>query len=779
VPVDSGESSEARPADGRLPLVVDRLRSELRALRVHTASRSVVDVAKGVLVERLHCGPAEAAEQLARLAAASNLSLVDWAAEVINQAAGDSLTTAADTGDDLLDPAITRRLRIAEAAMLAAPDADDLARSLLGEALAPLGAVAVALWVLQPDGALELAGRAGLDAAEAGRWRRLPPQLDSLPQRVARLGQPQWLSSGVPGGDPVPTLGGRPTAARAVLPMIERSTLLGVAEICWPEPRDGFPTGERKQLAACADTCARALGGDTRPARPDGHLDSARLWLAGVLDGLMESVLLARPVRDDEGNVVDFYIDHVNRVFTDPAGRGQRELIGRHLLEVYPTDADRRGLYDVALRALTEPLAPAPTGIVLTAVDNGVPHSASVTVSGSRCYDGVLLCWQPDVVPNRLSALPRQAQWLGQMGGFEQNLTTGKTTWTEYTYALFGMPPDAEAIALDRLRTRAHPHDGPLVGEFLRTVLRDHQASTVTCRMIRADGATRRVRVFAEPVIDALGNLTHVHGAYQDVSAQYHAGFALAATQDRLVDTEQRAEDEHRLARRLQRVIMPAADPPVDVAGLRLAARLRPASGYYQVGGDWYDAVALPSGPVLLTVGDVVGHGVDAATGMVALRNALRGLAITGAPPAQLLAWLNTAAMAEGLVGTLICGLYEPGTRMLTWARAGHLPPLLVRDGTAKTLPVPRGMMLGASGAASYEQTEMPLTAGDTLLMFTDGVIERRASDLDIGMDDLLRNATALAAETGDNLDDYCDRLLAASASDTHDDACLITIRVT
>jgi serine phosphatase RsbU (regulator of sigma subunit) len=773
-----------------LPLVVDRLRSELRALRVHTASRSVVDVAKGVLVERLRCGPAEAAEQLSRLAAASNLSLVDWAAEVINQAAGDALAAPADAENDsaaALDPAAARRLRVAEAAMLAAPDADDLARSLLSEALRPLGVVAVALWVLQPDGALELAGRAGLDAAEAGRWRRLPPQLDSLPQRVARLGQPRWLPAGVPGDDPVPALGGRSAAARAVLPLTDRSALLGVAEVCWPEPRDGFSARERKELVVCADTCARALSSSEsigRSGRPDGHLDSARLWLSGVLDGLMESVLLARPVRADDGDggdgaVHDFYIDYVNRVFTDPAGRGRRELIGRHLLEVYPTDTGRRGLFDVALRALTEPTAPAPTGIVLTALDDGAPHSASVTVSASRCYDGVLLCWQPEAVANRLAALPRQAQWLGQMGGFEQNLTTGKTTWTEYTYALFGLTPTAEALPLDRLRTRTHPHDGPLVGEFLRTVLRDRQASTVTCRLIRADGAVRRVRVFAEPVIDALGNLTHVHGAYQDVSAQYHVEFALAATRDQLADSEARAEDEHRLARRLQRVIMPAAESPVACSGLRVAVRLRPASGHDQVGGDWYDAVALPSGPVLLTVGDVVGHGVEAATGMVALRNALRGLAITGEPPARLLSWLNTAAIAENIAGTLICGLYDQESRMLSWARAGHLPPLLVRDGVARLLPVPRGMMLGASSSARYEQTEMALTVGDTLLMFTDGVIERRQSDLDTGLDELLHNATVTAAQTGDDLDDYCDRLLAASASDTHDDACLITIRVT
>ena len=88
---------------------------------------------------------------------------------------------------------------------------------------------------------------------------------------------------------------------------------------------------------------------------------------------------------------------------------------------------------------------------------------------------------------------------------------------------------------------------------------------------------------------------------------------------------------------------------------------------------------------MLLVVGDVAGHGIDAVTGMVAARNSLRGLAITGAGPAELLGMLNGVMchLTSGVVGTVVCGLYNPETRVLRWARAGHLPPVLVRGGTA------------------------------------------------------------------------------------------------
>ena len=201
-----------------------------------------------------------------------------------------------------------------------------------------------------------------------------------------------------------------------------------------------------------------------------------------------------------------------------------------------------------------------------------------------------------------------------------------------------------------------------------------------------------------------------LRGAFQDVSAHYQTQVALAATRDQLADSEQRAAEEHQLAFRLQRAIMPPDLPPAEAAGVDVAVRYRPAESGRLVGGDWYDTLLLPSKDLLLVVGDITGHGIDAVTGMVAARNALRGLAATGASPAELLRHLNYSAchLTEGIAGTVVCGHYDPDTRLLRWARAGHLPPILARAGKAETLPLPGGVLLGLDPYAEYEEASPP-----------------------------------------------------------------------
>src|SRR4029077_7710874 len=148
-------------------------------------------------------------------------------------------------------------------------------------------------------------------------------------------------------------------------------------------------------------------------------------------------------------------------------------------------------------------------------------------------------------------------------------------------------------------------------------------------------------------------------------------------------DSGERAAEELRPALRLQQAIPPRTAKPAQLAGLDVAARYRPAGPGNLVSGDWDDTVELPSQQVLLVVGDIAGHGIDAVTGMVALRNCLRGLAITGAGPGTLLGWLNGGAchLTARIIGTVVGGIYDPALRTLRCSRAGHLPPLLVRDG--------------------------------------------------------------------------------------------------
>jgi serine phosphatase RsbU (regulator of sigma subunit) len=250
----------------------------------------------------------------------------------------------------------------------------------------------------------------------------------------------------------------------------------------------------------------------------------------------------------------------------------------------------------------------------------------------------------------------------------------------------------------------------------------------------------------------------------------------LAEARDLLADSEQRAAESRELALGLQRAIMPSGVSLVATAGVDVSARCCPAKRDDLVAGDWYDAFQLPGGDSLFVVGDIAGHGVEAVAGMVAVRNALRGLAVTGAEPGELIGMLNYAAclFGEGMTGTVICGRYARRSGVLRWARAGHLPPVLVRGGTATIQPMPEGMLLGVELDAKYEQFFLQLRSEDTLLFYTDGLIERRAACISDG----LAEFAAAAAPAAPDLDTHVDRILASAASDTGDDACLLAVRV-
>ena len=221
---------------------------------------------------------------------------------------------------------------------------------------------------------------------------------------------------------------------------------------------------------------------------------------------------------------------------------------------------------------------------------------------------------------------------------------------------------------------------------------------------------------------------------------------------------------------------MPSGTRTGETWGVDIGVRYRPAQAGYLVAGDWYETLKLPGGDLLLVVGDIAGHGIDAVTGMVSARNALRGLAATGGEPHDLLSQLNFAAclFTEGVTGTVVCGRYDPRTKTLRWARAGHLPPVLVRGGVAAVQPMPEGMLLGMEMDAQYEQLSLQLRTGDILLFYTDGLIERRAASIS----DALAEFAAAAVPVDPDMDSYAARILASAGSDTGDDACLVAVRI-
>ncbi|WP_448612628.1 PP2C family protein-serine/threonine phosphatase [Modestobacter sp. URMC 112] len=233
------------------------------------------------------------------------------------------------------------------------------------------------------------------------------------------------------------------------------------------------------------------------------------------------------------------------------------------------------------------------------------------------------------------------------------------------------------------------------------------------------------------------------------------------------------------LAADLQRSLL---TPPPAVPGLEMTARYVPAVRHARVGGDWYDAFSLPDGSTVLVIGDVAGHDVTAAATMAQAHGVLRGIAHTvPESPAEVLDRLDGTLQHLG-VDTLITVVVatlrpEPtGGARLRWSDAGHPPPVLLHaDGRVTVLDRPVNRLLGVPGPAVRTEHEVALGPGDTVVLYTDGLVERRGDCLDEGTGWLVR---ALGDLAGKPLDDLCDALLADVTGRRDDDVAVLAVRV-
>ncbi|MGW9025759.1 ATP-binding SpoIIE family protein phosphatase [Streptomyces sp. NPDC055722] len=232
------------------------------------------------------------------------------------------------------------------------------------------------------------------------------------------------------------------------------------------------------------------------------------------------------------------------------------------------------------------------------------------------------------------------------------------------------------------------------------------------------------------------------------------------------LDNARQYTREHTAALALQRNLLPQR--LMGGAAVEVAWRYLPADTEAGVGGDWFDVIPLSGARVALVVGDVVGHGINAAATMGRLRTAVRTLADLEMPPDELLAHLDdtfqrlaeedadTADQTPTVVGaTSLYAVYDPITRKCTMARAGHPPPAIIGPQGRVTFPdLPTGSPLGIGLGIPFEAVELELPEGSLLALYTDGLIETRDHDIDVGMH---RLATALA-QPSHSLEDLCTR---------------------
>ena len=294
-----------------------------------------------------------------------------------------------------------------------------------------------------------------------------------------------------------------------------------------------------------------------------------------------------------------------------------------------------------------------------------------------------------------------------------------------------GEGPCIEALGTGEARLSASLAAERRWPEFTRAAMEQGVVSTLAVPLLIEGAAIGALNLYAS-VPDAFGRDAQELAA----ALAQHAAALLA---------DARAYREHqRMVTVLQRRLLPQALP--RLAQVELAVRYLPSSETLTIGGDWYDAIQLGRGMLGLTIGDVAGHGVDSAAVMGQLRAVLRGYALEGHPPARVLALSHRflARLDPELLATCCYLTLDTASGELTWASAGH-PPAVVRapDGTVRFLDGEPGPPLGTPVQATHPEGRTQLEAGSLLVLYTDGLVERRDEPIDAGLD---RLAAALGA---------------------------------
>ncbi|HEV7931368.1 MAG TPA: SpoIIE family protein phosphatase [Actinomadura sp.] len=438
------------------------------------------------------------------------------------------------------------------------------------------------------------------------------------------------------------------------------------------------------------------------------------------------------------------------RAGSDPGrARGERRLLRDRLL--FLNDATvtigasldlrqvARGLGDVLVPALGDVAAV----YLLEALFDGqeldaqIPEPAVVPLAPVRT---VAVSCDPACVPPRHRVAEGGVQVMSPAGPVHRAMATGEPV-------VLPLVDDAVAQTLA----------GERPGEGLPPLIRGHSAVVLPLSV--------RGRVLGAVLVSRRPD----RGAIEDVD--FLMARQLAAQAGLGVDNAYLYQTQAVIADALQRSMLPARLP--EPAGVEVAHRYVPASDTAQVGGDWFDAIALPGSRVALVVGDVMGHGVRSAATMGQFRTAVQTLAALDLPPGQVLRHLDDLArgLGDDHLATCVYAVYDPVARRCVIANAGHIPPVLLHsNGRAEVLSVPTGAPIGVGGVA-FEPVEMAVADGDVLVLCTDGLVEVRGEDIRSGLLSLCAHLETPAA----SLDERCERLLGAMHRDAaQDDVALL-----
>jgi serine phosphatase RsbU (regulator of sigma subunit) len=676
----------------------------------------------------------------------------------------------------------------------------ELAAALREHLAGSVGADAVVVFSTLPDGGLELTGHAGLDEDLAAWWRRTPPAQGSPAAEAVETRAPRWLAAGdgeraapsqQAGAPRVPRASkaskssrpsegsGRPVApadpwrSGGWLPVGtgDRPAALGVLRRS-PEP---LAPRTRELLRSVARLCSGTLGSfDTRP-QPFGSVSLPTV--RAVLTSLPEAALALVPLRSASGQVEDYRIEAASPAVVGLTGLSGEELVGVRLLESFPALADEH-VWQGLLRTLAtgEPYEGEP--MAYPSASSDAAELPTFAVRARRLGDGLMLTWSRYEIAERQEQRLSDVQRLGNLGWTNWNLLTDEVNWSPQVFRIFERSPADGPLGYHDLPDRVMAEDRPALTRAVRALASDGRAFDVPFRIRTAHGV-RHLRAVAEAVTDTHGTPVEAHGFVQDLTAQRSAELALVESERMMLTQHGMLRAERSLAGRLQQALLPLPHEPVRPGGLRVDVAYLPAQSGIQVGGDWFSAIELPDGDALCVVGDVAGHGIDAVATMAQLRFTAKGMVITGSSLTGALSRLNALLLHTGeprATATMVLARYNPGERRLVWAQAGHPPPLLLRDGRARFLRRPTGMLLGAVESPPFQEAEAVLEPGDRILLYTDGLIERPSEGIDAGLQRLAAAAVGHDEQPGSaSLGPLLAEML---EGERRDDVCVLDIRV-
>jgi AmiR/NasT family two-component response regulator len=534
----SDEAASSSPVMSHLAATVRRLRAEVDDLRRMQQVQAVVEQARGMLAVQLGCSVAEAAEHLVRTSRQRRIPVVDLAAEIVGVAVP-ALPIGETTGDPAFSPeryvgrppaavtdaeetaapvssAARERLTRVRTAMDIAEDGDALARILWAEGLRDLGATAVLLGVLEPDGAVRLVGTHGLPDPLVNAWRRTPGSVNVAYLRAVATDTPLWITRAEAEEKGYQLLA--EGELRACLPLHHAGHTFGVASVLWEKAADPDPEA-RAYVAALADACSGPLSRLVRSGRAGTAVASpAAHWADTIVAALPASYALLRPVRGAGGDVVDWRFESCSPETTDLAGRNPAEIVGRRFGDLYP-QAVGSGLLDTYSKALETGATAVWGPREIDILTQSGPLTATISVRASRFGDGVLVHWYRQDPHRRLAKRLDLLERVAGCGWAEWYLTTGHALWSAAVYDILQRDPAKGPVRLGALHRYVAPEDEAVMAEAVHAVT--HRRQAVDFRVsLRRHGRTSPVRFVAEPVLDRQGRLVAVHAVVQRLPAR-------------------------------------------------------------------------------------------------------------------------------------------------------------------------------------------------------------------------------------------------------------------